>query len=95
MMIRSIVWGIAGVLVSIFAVWIVTSSWMPRGRVDVFLVVALFMISACGNLWMLYRVIRFEKNRFPLSVLAMFIPMAFVWYYVERVLPSQRNAGGA
>jgi len=40
----------------------------------------------CG-FWMLYQVIRYEPRLLPYVLIALFIPFAWVWYYLERVRP--------
>jgi hypothetical protein len=44
----------------------------------------LFLQPFCA-LWMLFRVIRHEEKPFPYIILALFVPFASVWYYLERV----------
>jgi hypothetical protein len=44
------------------------------------------MGSPLGGFWMIYRAIRDEKRPIPYVLLA-FVPLAFLWYYVERVRP--------
>ena len=49
-----------------------------------FAFVALFAVPPFGAFWMMYMAIRYEKNPFPMVLLA-FIPFTFVWFYIERV----------
>jgi hypothetical protein len=49
-----------------------------------FAFVALFAVPPFGAFWMMYMAIRYEKNPFPMVLLA-FIPFTFVWFYFERV----------
>jgi hypothetical protein len=55
--------------------------------------IALFAIPPFGAFWMMYQVIRYEKQPFPLVLLAVFIPFAFLWYYFERTRPRRLAAG--
>jgi hypothetical protein len=59
-----------------------------------FAFLVLFAIPPLGAFWMMYMSIRYEKNPFPIVLLA-FIPFTFVWFYFERVrpgkLPKNRN----
>lgn len=54
-----------------------------------FALVVLFGIPPLGAFWMIYMSIRHEKNPFPMLLLALFIPFAFLWYYFERVRPGK------
>lgn len=49
-----------------------------------FAFVALFALPPFGAFWMMYMAIRYEKNPFPMILLAL-IPFTFVWFYFERV----------
>lgn len=49
----------------------------------------LFGIPPLGAFWMMYVAIRYEKNPFPLILLALFIPFTFLWYYFDRVRPGK------
>lgn len=62
-----------------------------------FLLVILFGIAPLGAFWMMYMSIRYEKNPFPMLLLAFLIPFAFLWYYMERVRPGKvgRTQGSA
>ena len=53
-----------------------------------FAFVALFAIPPVGAFWMMYMSIRYEKNPFPMVMLA-FVPYTFLWYYFERVRPGK------
>lgn len=49
----------------------------------------LFGIPPMGAFWMAYMAIRYEKNPFPMLLLAFFVPFTFLWYYFERVRPGK------
>ena len=48
-----------------------------------FAVVVVFSIAPLGAFWMMYKVVRCERNPVPLILLS-FLPFTFVWYYFER-----------
>jgi hypothetical protein len=48
-------------------------------------IVPVFMLQPFCALWMLYQVIRREAKPLPYVILALFVPFAFIWYYLERV----------
>ena len=49
-----------------------------------FAFVAVFAVPPFGAFWMMYVAIRYEKNPFPMILIAL-IPFTFVWFYFERV----------
>jgi len=52
----------------------------------------LFGIPTVGALWMAYMAVRYEKDPFPMLLLAFLIPFTFLWYYFERVRKTRRGA---
>jgi len=52
-----------------------------------YVVEPIIIISPFCAMWMAYQAIRHEPKPLPYVVLAMFVPFAFVWYYIERVRP--------
>jgi hypothetical protein len=67
-------------------IWIVLSSWNPANVFQLAVIMIFSMGSPLGGFWMIYRAIRDEKRPIPYVLLA-FVPLAFLWYYVERVRP--------
>jgi len=59
-------------------------TYMPRPLMALAFV-ALFVIPPIGALWMMYLSIRYEQKPLPLVLLALFVPLSFLWYYFERV----------
>jgi hypothetical protein len=86
---RHILWITILFMVSICAVWLVLSSWVPKNTVELSLVMIFFIGAPVGNFWMLYRTIRYEKKPWPFVIIALVVPLAFLWYYVERVRPQK------
>lgn len=66
------------------AFWIVVGPWFPQGSMSLLVVCVFFAGQGIGGNWMLYMVIRNEKQPLPIVFLA-FLPYAFLWYYFERV----------
>ena len=75
---------------SIFAVWVVTGSWMPKTDLELGLVGAFFVCAPAGGLWMLYDCFRQRNTPFAYFLLS-FVPYGFVFYYFERVRPRKRT----
>jgi len=68
---------------TVFAVWVVFSSWVPKTPLGLFGVMAFFIGAPIGNLWMLYHWVMREKP--PVAYfLLVFVPYGFVWYYFNR-----------
>jgi hypothetical protein len=83
-------WVILGIVVLGLAAWMITVPGPPRGPV-LFLFVIIFAVPPVGAFWMLYQVIRYEKQPLPLILLAFFVPFVFLWYYFERVRPRKHQ----
>ena len=79
---------IAGFVVLGLAFFMVTQ---PVGRNPLFmaLFVFIFAIPPFGTFWMMYQAIRYEKEPFPLILLA-FLPYTFLWYYFEHARGKNR-----
>lgn len=69
------------------AVWIVAGPWTPETPAEVFLTMLFFVAGPLGSLWMIYQAFRFENEPLRFLILAFFVPMSFLWYYFNRVLP--------
>ena len=79
-----------GFVVEVAAVLLLTQGPPPESHPAIlFVLVVLFGIPPLGAFWMLYMSIRYEKNPFPMLLLALFIPFTFLWYYFERVRPGK------
>jgi hypothetical protein len=77
---------IFGFIVHILALLVITRGQAPEGHpAMMFAIVVLFAIPPLGGFWMAYMAIRYEKNPFPMLLLALCIPYTFVWYYREKV----------
>ena len=82
---RMFLWSILGFAVAGLAFWIVTSTaTIPPLPLPLLMLAFVFGVSPLGTFWMLYIVIRHEKNPLPYLLLA-FIPYFFMGYYFERV----------
>jgi hypothetical protein len=54
----------------------------------------IWVLQPFGSLWMLYQAVRHEAKPFFYVLLTLFVPFAFVWYYVERVRPGKQTSKG-
>ena len=71
------------------AALLITRGQAPESNPAVlFAFVTLFAIPPLGAL-MMYVSIRYEKNPFPMVLLALLIPFSFLWFYFERVRPGK------
>ena len=83
----------AGFIAMAAAAFLITWGQPPNNHPAMLLAfVVLFAIPPVGALWMAYMAIRYEKNPFPMLLLAFLIPFTFLWYYFERVQQTKRNA---
>lgn len=87
---KSLLWIMLGFAVLGSATWLVTASGTPQGPI-LFLLVLLFAVAPSGAFWMMYQVIRHEREPFPLIALALLVPFAFLWYYFDRVRPGKHK----
>jgi hypothetical protein len=55
-----------------------------------FLVEAMFMLQLACAMWMVYQALRYESKPLPYVLLALFVPFAAVWYYLERITAGKR-----
>ena len=83
-------WVVLGFAVLGLAAWVITMPGPPRGPM-LLLFCLLFAVPPIGAFWMMYQVIRYERQPFPLILLAMFVPFVFLWYYFERVRPGKQR----
>jgi hypothetical protein len=74
------------------ALWIFFSSWSPTNTLELAAVIIFFGGHPLGGFWMIYRAIRYERRPVRYVVLA-FVPLSFLWYYVERVRKSSTSTG--
>jgi hypothetical protein len=93
MKLRVLPWVLLMILASWAGFWVVHSSWAPENNFELMAVMVFFMGNPIGSFWMVNRVIRFESKKAPYIVLA-FVPMSFLWYYVERVRSSPDCVSG-
>ena len=77
----------------ILAVYVVFGDWLPKTAAAIAAIVLFFLCAPIGALWMLYDCSRQPKSSFFLFLLAL-VPYAFVWYYIDRVLPRSRATRG-
>ena len=87
---KTLLWIVLGFAVLEPATWLVKVSGTPTGPI-IFLLVLLFVVPPIGAFWMMYQVIRHERQPFPLIALALFVPFAFLWYYFDRVRPGKHK----
>jgi len=85
---RNFMWVVLSVAASTAAGWVVFGPWLAKNGFEIFIVMILFMGSPIGSYWMIYKSIRYEARPLPFIVLAL-IPLAFLWYYFERVRPGK------
>ena len=90
--VRTAVWICLGVFSVTFAV--IRAYFCPFCRplleelgTTKYVVVPILILQPFGGIWMLYRSIRYESKPLQYILLAVFVPFACVWYYVERVRP--------
>ena len=88
MKLRTLAWVVLMIAASVGAGWILLSPWKPQNSLELFAVMVVFMGNPIGSFWMIYRAIRYERRSAPYIVLA-FVPLSFLWYYVERVRSSR------
>lgn len=86
---KMVLYVLFGLAVAGFAFWAVTTPGTPQNPLFVALLVIVFGGAPIGSFWMMYQVIRYEKNPWPLLLYAFFIPFSFLWYYFERVRPGR------
>lgn len=92
-MAKALLWIVVGLLVTGIAFWMITTEQGGGNPAVVFLVVVIFAVPPIGAFWMLYMSIRYEKNIFPVVLMALF-PYGFLWYYLERVRTGKYRAAG-
>ena len=51
---------------------------------------AMFMLQLACAMWMGYQALRYESKPLPFLLLALFVPFAAVWYYLERIMAGKR-----
>jgi hypothetical protein len=56
-----------------------------------FSILLLFGVPGLGGLWVLFRIVRYEKRLFPIILVPLLISNSFVWYYFERIVPRGRK----
>jgi hypothetical protein len=83
---RHLLWALLTLAALAVGIWIVLGAWNPTNGFELFVVMVFFMGSPIGGFWMLYRSIRYEKKPLIYIILS-FAPLAFLWYYFERVRP--------
>jgi hypothetical protein len=84
----------AGFLVAGVALLLIARSGPNVNPLLMMVFVAIFAVPPLGGFWMMYQAIRYEKEPFPLVLLA-FIPYTFLWYYFERVRGKDRDPAAA
>ena len=78
---------VGGLLAGIGATFLLLQGPSPESNPLVAVAfVILYAIAPLGGFWMMYMSIRYEKNPWPMILLAL-IPFSFLWYYFERVRP--------
>ncbi len=87
MRLRTAFWVLFMVAAAAAAIWLVLGPWTPRNGTELLAVMLFSMGSPVGGFWMIYRSIRCETKPLRYILLA-FVPMSFLWYYVERVRSS-------
>ena len=90
MNVRLFAWVLFLIVVSFSALWFFFSSWIPTNGLELAAVMIFFMGHPLGAFWMIYRAIRYERRPVRYVALA-FVPLSFLWYYVERVRPSNKS----
>jgi hypothetical protein len=84
---------VGGFVSTAAGILLITWGQAPAGHpVMLFALWGLCGIPVVGTFWMAYMTIRYEKNPFPMLLLAFLIPFTFLWYYFERFRPTKRNA---
>jgi len=86
MHVRLVGWVLLMIVATAAPIWILVSSWNPANVFQLTAVMVFFMGSPIGGFWMIYRAVRYEEKP-VLYILLAFVPLAFVWYYFERVRP--------
>jgi hypothetical protein len=76
---RILLWLLLGLGAMALAAWIVAGPWFPTSTLAMLLVFLSFSAPSIGGFWMMYIVIRYEKDPLPMILLA-FVPFAFLWY---------------
>lgn len=87
---KNLLWIVFGFAVIGVGAWLITVPGPPRGPM-LLLLVLLFAVPPVGAFWMMYQVIRHERQPFFLIAMALFVPFAFLWYYFERVRPGKHK----
>jgi hypothetical protein len=88
---RVIWWILVFLVISMLALWIVTSDLNLRDNpVASHAAIAYFLIICAGPYWMLYDCWQHEK-RLTRTMWLFFLPGGFLWYYFERVRPRHHR----
>jgi len=77
---------IVGIVTLAFAFWVVVVAPIrsPLSTPLMLVLILVFGVPPMGSFWMLYNAVRYERQPFPIVLLA-FLPFSFIWYYFERV----------
>ena len=87
---RRLIWPCLAILYALFALTMVFfypfrhPFYEELGRAA-YVVQPVLMLQPFCALWMVYQAIRHEKSPIPYVFLALFVPFAYVWYYLEKV----------
>jgi hypothetical protein len=54
------------------------------------LMIFLSVVAPVGAFWGIYRCIRYEQRPGKYLAIVIFVPMGFIWYYVERYSKNKR-----
>ena len=88
---RLVLWIVLMIAASAVATGVVLGSWEPSNDLELFIVMVFFMGNPLGSFWMMYQTFRYERNPLGYILLALFVPLSFLWYYVERVRPAKKR----
>lgn len=71
--------------------WLITRPWFPSTVLAEIMSAAIAAVATIGGFWMLYTVVRYEKNPWPYIFLTL-VPFTPLWYYFERIKPTRRRS---
>ena len=85
-------WILAAVGLSALQLWVIFTPTPPMDLnthpILFSSILLLFGGPAVAGLWVLVRILRYEKRPFPVILIPLLIPNSFLWYYFERIKPS-------
>ncbi len=94
---RRFYWILLAICLTAFELWAVFAPTKPMNfqnqPILLPLIISAFVTSGLGGWWMLFKIVRHEKQVFPIILVPFLIPNAFLWYYFEVLVPKKELQG--